>query len=181
MAAKSCTEQKGALCMDAFDTSELAPSSETSPVGCILYEKVYKGYWRALRGAIEREEISDRGAVISDLIIDDNPGHYTAWEYRRKWAVQEGLVEEEIQYAAEQVVSNPKNYQVWHHHRRLVEILDKPVDALELTQNSLKQDAKNYHAWSYRQWIVKKFNLFSNEHEFVSKLIDADVRNNSAW
>mmetsp|Transcript_22032 Transcript_22032/g.89405 ORF Transcript_22032/g.89405 Transcript_22032/m.89405 type:complete len:303 (-) Transcript_22032:675-1583(-) len=167
--------------MDAFDTAELAPSSEIAPVGCIPYEKEYEGYWRALRGAIQREEVSDRGATISDLLIDNNPGHYTAWEYRRKWAVQEGLVNEEIEYATEQVVSNPKNYQVWHHHRRLVEILDKPVDALELTQDSLEQDAKNYHAWSYRQWIVKKFDLFSNELEFVSKLIDADVRNNSAW
>ncbi len=63
---------------------------------------------------MRNEEYSDRALDLTTAIIEDNPAHYSIWEYRRNIIAGIGhLLKAELQYLDSMIEENPKNYQLW--------------------------------------------------------------------
>ncbi|KAJ1726536.1 CAAX geranylgeranyltransferase alpha subunit [Coemansia biformis] len=181
------------------DVTPLPQDDGENPVCPIAYTDEYRETMDYLRAVMARGEVSQRALALTTRAIETNPGHYTAWTYRKR------LVEElavdiggELEWVSEISEMYPKNYQLWHHREALVERLLDPADALKMTEderiahptirrelqflaNAIDEESKNFHAWSYRQWLIAKYGLWGQELAFVDTMINQDVRNNSAW
>ena len=98
-----------------------------------------------------REEYSERGLALSEVVLDSNPASYTVWQYRREClkAVEQDL-NDELDFIDDFALENPKNYQIWHHRRVVAELLQSGARELEFTEKIFQEDAKNYHAWAHR-------------------------------
>ncbi|ORX66855.1 hypothetical protein DL89DRAFT_269902 [Linderina pennispora] len=181
------------------DVVPLAQEETASPVCPIAYAEDYKEMMDYLRALMAKGEISQRALKLTSLVIEENPGHYTVWVYRKK-LVRELQVnmEDELSWVADLSAMQPKNYQLWHHREAVVEMLLDPASIQGMSQDdrvaipvlrrelgflaeSLDEESKNFHAWAYRQWLVRTYGLWDQELAFVAVKIDEDIRNNSAW
>ncbi|KAG1748314.1 uncharacterized protein EDB91DRAFT_1079298 [Suillus paluster] len=175
-----------------FYTDECSTSLNAT-IGLYLLDKDATNYFR---GIVRSGEMSPRVLELTENIIRQNPGHYSAWrtqmafprairQYRYKTLMAlKSPLDDELQLMDELAIKHLKTYQVWHHRRLLVQQTCSPGPELEFIANSLQADTKNYHTWSYRQWILAYFNddkLWSHELDFVESMLENDVRNNSAW
>lgn len=78
------------------------------------------GYFRAI---VHKNEISKRAFELTTEVIENNPGNYTAWYYRRKLIDELKLpLEEEIKFLNCIALDLEKNYQIWHHRRCIMEV-----------------------------------------------------------
>ncbi|KAJ2808572.1 CAAX geranylgeranyltransferase alpha subunit [Coemansia guatemalensis] len=182
------------------DVTPIPQDDGKHPICPIAYTDEYREIMDYLRAVMAKEEISERALTLTGRVIQTNPGHYTAWMYRKR------LVEElnadiagELDWVSDISAMYPKNYQLWHHREALVvrlldpkqateeqseaELLRHPVIRRELQflDSALNEDSKNFHAWLYRQWLVRTYNIWEQELIFVNTMINEDVRNNSAW
>lgn len=167
------------------DVVPLEQYESITPLAPIFYTDEYKDATNYFRGIVDIGEMSPRVLELTEDIIRQNPGHYSAWQYRYKTLVAlKSPLEDEIRLMNELAIKHLKTYQVWHHRRLLVQLTRDPGPELDFIANSLQIDTKNYHTWSYRQWILAYFNqdeLWSHELRFVESMLETDVRNNSAW
>ncbi|KZT69178.1 protein prenylyltransferase [Daedalea quercina L-15889] len=155
----------------------------------INYSAEYQDATDYFRGIIRMGETSPRVLKLTRDIINMNPAHYSAWQYRYKTLIAIGAdLTEELRQMDDFALTNMKTYQVWHHRRLLLTALrsrDAAAGELAFTARVLAADAKNYHTWSYRQWLLAHFNdeerLWAGERAWVEDLLEKDVRNNSAW
>ncbi|KAG2356077.1 hypothetical protein BDR07DRAFT_1453554 [Suillus spraguei] len=167
------------------DVVPLEQYENVAPLAPIFYTDEYKDATNYFRGIVKSGEMSPRVLELTENIIRQNPGHYSAWQYRYKTLMAlKSPLDDELQLMDELAIKHLKTYQVWHHRKLLVQQTRNPGPELEFIANSLQVDMKNYHTWSYRQWILAYFNddaLWSHELEFVESMLESDVRNNSAW
>ncbi|KAJ1846266.1 CAAX geranylgeranyltransferase alpha subunit [Coemansia sp. RSA 2708] len=181
------------------DVEPIAQDDGPSPICPIAYTDEYREMMGYLRAVMAAGEESARALALSGRVIQANPGHYTAWVYRKR--LVEALASDigaELDWVSALSAKHPKNYQLWHHREALVERLWPARAALALPEDqrlanpvlrrelqfvgsALDEDAKNFHAWSYRQWLVARYELWAQELAFVDTMISQDVRNNSAW
>lgn len=158
----------------------------------INYSAEYQDATDYFRGVVKTGETSERVLALTWDIINMNPAHYSAWQYRYRTLQATGAdLEAELRLMDDFAVTNMKTYQVWHHRRLLLTALrSSPAAAaaeLAFTARVLGADAKNYHTWSYRQWLLAHFNdeaeggLWAGERAWIEELLEKDVRNNSAW
>ena len=139
-----------------------------------------------LRYILEKEEISERGFILTKYIVKNLKNHYPSWIYRKNYLKEkksEKLFLEEILFTEKLILKEPKGFQIWDHLkfcREEIGILDYKEEILFL-QKVLDIDSRNYHCWSHRTWIVKRFNYFKDEIIFVKNEITKDVINNSLW
>ncbi|KAG2343035.1 protein prenylyltransferase [Suillus weaverae] len=167
------------------DVVPLEQYENVTPLAPIFYTDEYKDATNYFRGIVKSGEMSPRVLELTENVIRQNPGHYSAWQYRYKTLMAlKSPLDDELQLMDELAIKHLKTYQVWHHRRLLVQQTRNPGPELEFIANSLQVDMKNYHTWSYRQWILAYFNddaLWSHELDFVENMLESDVRNNSAW
>ncbi|KAJ1966044.1 CAAX geranylgeranyltransferase alpha subunit [Dipsacomyces acuminosporus] len=169
------------------------------PICPIAYTDEYREMMDYFRAVMAKGEVSQRALQLSGKVIEENPGHYTVWVYRKK--LVHGLnvsLEEELGWIAEIADMHPKCYQLWHHREAIVQSLLAPKELAGKTQDervasqairrelqflasAIDEDSKNFHAWSYRQWLVRTYGIWDQELAFIETMIDQDVRNNSAW
>ncbi|KAJ2709635.1 CAAX geranylgeranyltransferase alpha subunit [Coemansia spiralis] len=181
------------------DVTPLPQDDGENPICPIAYPDEYREVMDYLRAVMAQGEVSQRALALTARAIETNPGHYTAWVYRKR-LVEELAVDiaDELAWVGEISERYPKNYQLWHHRESLVERLLDPAEARLLTEDeriahptirrelqflasAIDEESKNFHAWSYRQWLVAKYDLWDQELAFVDTMINQDVRNNSAW
>ncbi|KAI8323845.1 hypothetical protein GQ54DRAFT_257615 [Martensiomyces pterosporus] len=153
------------------------------PICPIAYTDEYKEMMDYFRAVIAKGEVSERALKLSSRVIEENPGHYTVWVYRKK-LIQElsASLEDELDWISEIADMHPKNYQLWHHREAIVQsLLDPKERELQFLASAIDEDSKNFHAWSYRQWLVRTYGIWDQELAFIDTMIAQDVRNNSAW
>ncbi|KAH9836195.1 protein prenylyltransferase [Rhodofomes roseus] len=173
------------------DVTPLPQYQGVDALAPINYSAEYQDATDYFRGIVKAGEKSPRVLALTWNIINMNPAHYSAWQYRYKTLLAMGAdLEAELRLMDDFAVTNMKTYQVWHHRRLLLTALRSPAAAaaeLAFTARVLAGDAKNYHTWSYRQWLLVHFNdddeggLWAGERAWVEELLEKDVRNNSAW
>ncbi|KAH8829382.1 hypothetical protein DL96DRAFT_1668849 [Flagelloscypha sp. PMI_526] len=178
---------------DWADVQPLEQYEGVTPLVPIFYSEPYKDASGYLRAIVQSQEKSHRVLELTEFIIRQNPGHYTAWQYR--WQTLNAInspLDVELKLMDELAAKYLKTYQVWHHRRLLVTALRKPLAELDFISVVLEQDTKNYHTWSYRQWLLSYFDrpeedcegkdvLWDGELAFAEKMVREDIRNNSAW
>ena len=182
---------------EAADARAKAASKEKARAYTALLQAVLKNNADREYGGQARELAAKLCAL--------NPEAATAWNFRRRAAMEEVKGNEETKEAranaavAELKVSeaalrrNPKSYCAWHHRRWVLntwiasEYRAKPFDAIverecTLTEEFLGLDARNFHGWGYRRFLAE-FTAEAPETElaFSQRLIDRDLSNYSAW
>ncbi|KAI0338027.1 protein prenylyltransferase [Trametopsis cervina] len=187
---------------DWADVVPIPQHEGLNPIAPIFYNPDYKDATNYFRGVVKTGELSPRVLELTEKVIEMNPGHYSAWQYRyRTLLAINAPLDEELRRMDVLAIQFMKTYQVWHHRRLLLTHLtttpitvatSKPLsDPLDVATNELDfitkvldEDSKNYHTWSYRQWILAHLDdsrLWLGEIPYVDELLQADVRNNSAW
>lgn len=167
-----------------YDWSDVTPIPHEDghdAMATIAYAAEYAHKMSLLRAVMAADERSERALVLTQDLIEDNPAHYTVWEYRRR-ILRSLDKKEDQQWLDETTLDNPKNYQIWHHRESTIDNIN---DERAFCRIALQDDTKNYHAWSYLMTVVRgKLGgdvPISDELDFVNRLLDRDVRNNSAW
>ncbi|KAF5371771.1 hypothetical protein D9758_003362 [Tetrapyrgos nigripes] len=184
------------------DVVPLPQYEGVEPLAPIFYTNEYKDATDYLRGIVKTGEKSQRVLDLTKHIIQLNPAHYTAWQYRYETLLAiKSPLDVELELMDEIAIKHMKTYQVWHHRRLLMTHLLRNTDEASTSSSSrspsqlasteltfiartLAEDAKNYHTWSYRQWLLAFFNddsLWDRELDFVDSMLNHDIRNNSAW
>jgi protein farnesyltransferase/geranylgeranyltransferase type-1 subunit alpha len=103
------------------------------------------------RAVMKSGELSERALQLTEELLDENPGGYTVWQYRRECLRALGAdLEEELDFMDKFADDNPKNYQIWHHRRTIVDMHNSGDRELQFTAEVFAVDAKNYHAWAHR-------------------------------
>lgn len=186
-----------------YDYSDITPIEQDdgpNALATINYNKEYADASKLLRALMLEDEKSERALAVVEEVIEWNPAHYTAWEYRQriinekgseifpkeKWLVQnQPSVCENGEWLDEMTLNNTKNYQIWHYRQSIG--TNNPAfykGELVLIKLAIDEDSKNYHAWSHYKWLVQnRLELFPLQDQlaFINELLDKDVRNNSAW
>ncbi|KAG1876401.1 hypothetical protein F4604DRAFT_1761388 [Suillus subluteus] len=161
------TEEEKPLYSQRPEWADVVPLEQyenVAPLAPIFYTDEYKDATNYFRGIVKSVEMSPRVLELTENIIRQNPGHYSAWQYRYKTLMAlKSPLDDELQLMDELAIKHLKTYQVWHHRKLLVQQTRNPGPELEFIANSLQVDMKNYHTWSYRH------------------MLESDVRNNSAW
>ncbi|BFZ62842.1 CAAX geranylgeranyltransferase alpha subunit [Saitoella coloradoensis] len=169
--------------------SDLPPTPQNdgpNPLSAIAYADGYALASSYLRSLMAAKEFSERALRTTEIVIQQNPAHYTVWAYRTDIIFKlsgPSRVQEELDWTAALGAKHSKNYQLWHHRQLLLSQQSSPDLKTELgfIDKMLGEDAKNYHVWTYRQWLVRHFKLWDGEWSTIDALLESDVRNNSAW
>lgn len=162
-----------------------APTASDGPqVVAIHYDAQSDEVLRYFRAIYESGEVSERALRLSEMAIEVNPAHYTAWQ--RRWELLQAMgqdLSQEMMYLDRVAAEHPKNYQLWNHRRKCVLALGRERARQELLSCAqvLLLDSKNYHVWAHRQALVAAFGLWQEELSFVGAMLQQDLRNNSAW
>ncbi|KAK3038306.1 hypothetical protein RJ639_031402 [Escallonia herrerae] len=134
---------------------------------------------------------------ISAKLLEANPEHYTAWNYR-KLAVEHNLgrpeaaagsdfidsvFAEELRVAESALKRNYKSYGAWHHRKWVLSkghsSTDRELRLLNLYQ---RQDTRNFHTWNYRRFITALKSIpAEQELQFTTDMINENFSNYSAW
>ena len=96
----------------------------------IDYSPEYRDATGVLKALIRRGEHSERALWLTQRVIDMNPAHYSAWEFRRRCLEATGhdLREEKALNDALALSESTKNYQLWNHRRFLVAALGEEAE-----------------------------------------------------
>jgi protein farnesyltransferase/geranylgeranyltransferase type-1 subunit alpha len=189
----------------AYSWTDLDPIPQNdgrNPIAPIAYSEQFKETMGLLRACMKKEEYSDRALALTGAVIDQNPAHYTVWEYRYQilkrigkslipadqWFVAdvEPPVVEIGTWLDDTCLDSPKNYQVWNYRQHL-----EVPGSLAFYRGEhafvaivLDDDSKNFHAWSHLKWTVRKGREYfttAEELKFSEQFLEEDIRNNSAW
>ncbi|KAJ4950557.1 hypothetical protein NE237_027389 [Protea cynaroides] len=131
---------------------------------------------------------------ICAKLVEVNPEHYTAWNYR-KLAVEsilrsetdadaiKAILTQELRVAESALRRNFKCYAAWYHRKW---VLNKGFLSLDhefrLLDQFQKLDSRNFHAWNYRRHVAALKNLsLEEELKFTTDMIDTNFSNYSAW
>ncbi|XP_043712538.1 geranylgeranyl transferase type-2 subunit alpha 1 [Telopea speciosissima] len=131
---------------------------------------------------------------IGAKLVEVNPEHYTAWNYR-KLAVDNILISEtdpdaiksilnqELRVVESALRRNFKCYSAWYHRKWVLNkgflSFDKEFRLLDQFQ---RLDSRNFHAWNYRRYVASLKNLsLEEELKFTTDMIDTNFSNYSAW
>lgn len=194
---------------DWSDVQSVPYYAGENPVAQIMYSNKYEKATGLLRALMQKPEYSARGLSITSDVINLNPAHYTAWEFRYQtlkylqlkneapfpdnsllFQDKRMIAPENGEWINEMTLNNPKNYQVWN-YRQLLAVDDSEEyltgEALAVSV-ILEDDEKNFHAWSHYKWVLEHFSTslaleseLKRAFRFCETMLDADVRNNSAW
>lgn len=185
------------------DVTPIPQNDGPTPLAPIAYSDEFKQSIGLLRACMKCEEYSERALAVTAAVIEQNPAHYTAWEYRYQIlkAIGKDVIPKEQWFVADVeppvveigtwlddiCLENPKNYQVWNYRQHL-----EVPGSLEFYRGEhvfvdmvLADDSKNFHAWSHLKWAVRRggIELFNTTEElkYSDGFLEKDVRNNSAW
>ncbi|KAJ4963295.1 hypothetical protein NE237_023234 [Protea cynaroides] len=131
---------------------------------------------------------------ICAKLVEVNPEHYTAWNYR-KLAVEsilrsetdadaiKAILTQELRVAESALRRNFKCYSAWYHRKW---VLNKGFLSLDhefrLLDQFQKLGSRNFHAWTYRRHVAALKNLsLEEELKFTTGMIDTNFSNYSAW
>ena len=81
----------------------------------IEYEEEYKQAIQLLDAIITNGEHSPRVLTLTDYIVNQCEGHYTAWSLRRLCLTTASELESEREWISRYTADCPKNYQLWQH------------------------------------------------------------------
>lgn len=179
-------------------------------VAQIAYSDKFKQVMQLFRAIAASQEISERALAITSAVIEQNPAHYSVWDYRLDVVSeignsvfdykQVGLtpsaesqppIGENGEWLNQFTLENAKNYQVWNYRQHLLD-LENPLwyaNELVLVKMVLDDDSKNFHAWSHLKWVAtksteSKIEPFGNGRdllEMTKEMLLSDVFNNSVW
>lgn len=173
-----------------------APTAEDEEASSLKATKLR--YLQSQFLQIHHNKIYTKEALeISAKLLEVNPEHYTAWNYR-KLAVLHNLTQSETDTDSEFIKSiftqeltlvenalkrNYKSYGAWHHRKWVLSkghsATDRELRLLNLYQ---KQDTRNFHAWNYRRFIAALQNIpYEEELQFTTDMINDNFSNYSAW
>ncbi|XP_073141924.1 geranylgeranyl transferase type-2 subunit alpha 1 [Henckelia pumila] len=138
------------------------------------------------------------GLEISAKLLEVNPEHYTAWNYR-KLAVHhftdkqsenaaefesiQSILDEELRLVEAALRTNFKSYGAWHHRKWVLSKGHSSVDReLRLLGKFQKLDARNFHAWNYRRFVTALKKIpDAEELQYTTNMINDNFSNYSAW
>ncbi|RAL47081.1 hypothetical protein DM860_017122 [Cuscuta australis] len=143
-------------------------------------------------------KIYDKEALeVSTKLLELNPEHYTAWNYR-KLAVHhrlnqsesennedsiKSILDEELRLVENALRNNYKSYGAWYHRKWVLSKGHSSTDReLQLLDKFQKADSRNFHAWNYRRFITSLKNISDkDELEYTTDMICNNFSNYSAW
>ncbi|KAJ2758622.1 CAAX geranylgeranyltransferase alpha subunit, partial [Coemansia nantahalensis] len=140
MRIEGCEDAGGAVPLaqqdEWKDVTPLPQDDGENPICPIAYTDEYREAMDYLRAVMAQGEVSQRALALTTRVIETNPGHYTAWAYRKR-LVEELAVDigDELAWVSRISEMYPKNYQLWHHRESLVVRLLAPAEALRLTED----------------------------------------------
>ncbi|CAH9053269.1 unnamed protein product [Cuscuta europaea] len=134
---------------------------------------------------------------VSAKLLEVNPEHYTAWNYR-KLAVEDRLhqfdnvnnaesiktiLDEELRLVENALRRNYKSYGAWYHRKWVLSKGHSSTDReLLLLAKFQKADSRNFHAWNYRRFITSLKNILDkDELQYTTDMIEDNMSNYSAW
>lgn len=171
------------------DFSPNSPPSPPNVLCAIKYSKEYACAIELFQWLYGMKEYSGRALKLTEFIVTECEGHYTAWSYRRQ-CIPKALpdLEDEMNWVNAYTRDCPKNYQLWQHRMHIFESLmtltstQRTQAELDDVEEELDRNPKNYHAWQYRQWVLKSFKCNHDaEYKFIIKLVLEDPFNNSVF
>lgn len=134
---------------------------------------------------------------VSSKILYANSHIQTLWNYRKEVILMEieksqednkkdlvELLEKELDFTAQCILSSPKCYSSWHHRYWILEHHPIPNWNNEFTLCSkyLNADDRNFHCWDYRRLILNKTApCLEKELEFSTERLNANFSNYSSW
>ena len=153
-----------------------------APICPIPYSPAFSELMSFFRAVFHSREITMRAYNLTEDVIRNNAGNYSAWHYRRL-LIDELKIDKETEMKFLNLLAEDleKNYQIWHHRRCVIEKFQNFEQEKEFLEDMFISDSKNYHAWSYRIWLIERFNLYDGELAFTDSLLDSNVTNNSIW
>lgn len=176
------------LISDLPDTIQIRNLVDTL---CVIdYEEEYKLAISLLDKVLQMNETSRRVILLTDYIVNQCEGHYTAWSLRRRCINSMNELESEMQWITRYTADCPKNYQLWQHRMHIFKAVMQQHDGnalrvraeLEEVLEELARNPKNYHAWQYRQWVIGEFGCNDEEEEKMCReLLKEDPYNNSVY
>lgn len=154
-----------------FDYSDLTPvniSEQPNALAEILYSDAYKesmGYMLAL---MAKSEYSARALAVVKSVIEQNPGHYTAWHYRleilkhkgkeiipkEKWLLYASEPEYEEEDEEDKETKEEEDDPVVKELKSKSESSLVIVEDYQWLNNMTMNHAKNYQVWHYRQQLI---------------------------
>eukprot|EP00397_Hematodinium_sp_SG-2012_P042952 GEMP01047623.1.p1 GENE.GEMP01047623.1~~GEMP01047623.1.p1 ORF type:complete len:259 (+),score=37.41 GEMP01047623.1:313-1089(+) len=147
-----------------------------------------------LKQYIERNERSLDALGVVKEVINLNPAHYMAWQFRRECLLSCGMdIDAELDSIGEMCSRYPKTYQLWYHRRWCLERIietdpsDTELEALRdkelcFIRFMLDLDKRSYHAWSHRQTAITILRIpVEEELVAITDIISSAPENNSAW
>ncbi|KAM3682508.1 hypothetical protein ACJW30_12G077700 [Castanea mollissima] len=143
-----------------------------------------------------RNNIYSKEALeVNAKLLEINPEHYTAWNYR-KLAVEHRLTQsesdpdsvnsilnEELKVVESALRQNFKSYGAWHHRKWVLSKGQSSLDhELRLLDRFQKADSRNFHAWNYRRFVASLLNISEvDELQYTTDMINKNFSNYSAW
>nr|GLL48145.1 geranylgeranyl transferase type-2 subunit alpha 1-like [Ipomoea trifida] len=173
-----------------------APSQEEQEASAIKAAKLRSLQTQFIH--FHHNKIYDNEALeLSAKLLEANPEHYTAWNYR-KLAVDRRLNQSETENNAESIKeildeelrlvenalrSNYKSYGAWYHRKWVLSKGHSSTDReLRLLAKFQKADSRNFHAWNYRRFITALKNIPDEEElQYTTDMIYDNFSNYSAW
>jgi protein farnesyltransferase/geranylgeranyltransferase type-1 subunit alpha len=163
---------------------------------CVInYDEQYKLAIKLLMALqqLDRESDCQRTLLLTDYILSECEGHYTAWTIRRQCIKSLQELESEMKWIEAYTVDCPKNYQLWQHRMQIFKSVmvrlagpgiegDRVSKELDSVFQELDRNPKNYHAWQYRAWLLLTYPIadLSVEVNNCSRMLQKDPLNNSA-
>ncbi|KAG6400863.1 hypothetical protein SASPL_137708 [Salvia splendens] len=141
---------------------------------------------------------TEEAIQISAKLLESNPEHYTAWNYR-KLAVQhllnrhhenqldsqspQSILDDELILVENALKTNFKAYGAWHHRKWVLSKGHSSSDReLRLLGKFQKLDSRNFHAWNYRRFITELKKIpDEDELQYTTDMIYDNFSNYSAW
>lgn len=156
----------------------------------IDYDKEYEMAIKVLDMVITTNEHSRHVLQLTDYIVNQCEGHYTAWSLRRRCLSSPTDLDSEMQWISRYTADCPKNYQLWQHRMHIFVAVMRAHDGdaervgeeLEEVAEELARNPKNYHAWQYRQWVISEYSVnVEKELELCKSMLKEDPFNNSVY
>nr|GMD93941.1 geranylgeranyl transferase type-2 subunit alpha 1-like [Ipomoea batatas] len=174
-----------------------APSQEEQEASAIKAAKLRSLQTQFIH--FHHNKIYDNEALeLSAKLLEANPEHYTAWNYR-KLAVDrrlnqsetennaesiKAILDEELRLVENALRSNYKSYGAWYHRKWVLSKGHSSTDQeLRLLAKFQKADSRNFHAWNYRRFITALKNIPDEEElQYTTDMIYMIIFSNySAW
>ncbi|KAJ3045772.1 hypothetical protein HDV00_007898 [Rhizophlyctis rosea] len=139
---------------DWADVVPIPQDDGPNPLVPITYAPDYRiasDYFRAIAQAGEK---SERALELTEYIINENPAHYTIWQYRQEVlaALQKDL-RQELEFLDDMASEHPKSYQIW---QWVVSTYGLWEDEIPDIDRLIDEDIRNNSAWNQRFYVVSR-------------------------